>query len=45
MKAYLSGVWGQYVKFEITLSITGQIKIDAIGFEYLVDSGVLQDAS
>jgi hypothetical protein len=46
LKFYLSGVWSQYVRFSITRNITAQVKIDAIGFEYIAEKGsILQDAS
>jgi hypothetical protein len=43
-KKYLSSIWGQYVRFDITKAITASVKIDAIAFEYFLQ-GVLQDAS
>lgn len=46
LKMYLSSVWGQYARFSVTKNITAQVKIDAIGFEYIADPGsILQDAS
>jgi len=46
LKFYLSSVWGQYVRFDITKNITAEVRIDSIGFEYIADAGsILQDAS
>lgn len=46
LKFYLSSVWGQYVRFDITKNITAEVRIDSIGFEFIADAGsILQDAS
>jgi hypothetical protein len=44
LQLYVNSIWGQYFSFGMTKSITAEVKIDSIGFEYFL-TGVLQDAS